>query len=47
MPLNPQMMLQPFKKWEINFVGPIKRHGKTDVRYIIIATEYLTHCAEA
>jgi len=46
-PLNPQMMLQPFEKWEIDFVGPIHPQGKKESRYIITATEYLTHWAEA
>ena len=43
MPLNPKMMLQPFEKWAIDFVGPIKPQGKTCARYIITATEYLNH----
>jgi len=47
MPLNPQMTLQPFEKWAIDFVGPIKPHGKTSARYIITTTEYLTHWTEA
>eukprot|EP00253_Pinus_taeda_P007870 PITA_07870 len=38
MPLNLQMTLQPFEKWAINFVGPIKPQGKMDARYIITAT---------
>lgn len=46
MPLNPQLMLQPFENWAIDFVGPIKPQGKMGVRYIITATEYLTCCAE-
>jgi len=47
MPLNPQMVLQPFEKWAIDFVGPIKPQGKIDARYIITAKEYMTHWAEA
>jgi len=40
--------LQPFKKWAIDFVGPIQPLGKKrGVRYIIIATEYLTRWEEA
>ena len=47
MPWNPQMMLQPFEKQEIDFVGPIKSQGKTGARYIVTATEYQTCWAEA
>eukprot|EP00253_Pinus_taeda_P009258 PITA_09258 len=47
MPLNPQMTLQPFHKWAIDFVGPIKPQGKTGARYIIIMREYLTQWVEA
>jgi hypothetical protein len=41
--LNPQVMLQAFDKWEIDFVGPInpsiRRSGES---YIITVTRYLT-----
>ena len=47
MSLNPQMTLQPFEKWVIDFVGPIQPQGKTGTRYIIIVMEYLTRWAEA
>eukprot|EP00253_Pinus_taeda_P018656 PITA_18656 len=41
------MTLQPFKKWGINFVGPIKAQGKTGARYIVTAMEYFTRWKEA
>ena len=47
MPLKPQMTLQPFEKWEIDFVGPIKPQGKTGAHHIITVMEYLTQWVEA
>ena len=48
MPLQPQMDLQAFDKWAIDFFGPINLSGgKTRTRYIITATDYVTRWEEA
>jgi hypothetical protein len=42
-PLAPQLTLQAFEKWAIEFTGSINPPGKhTGARYIITAIEYLT-----
>ena len=46
--MNPQVSLQPFEKWAIDFVGLIQPPGKKmGAWYIITTTEYLTKWAEA
>jgi transposase InsO family protein len=48
MSLAPQMTLQAFEKWSIDFVEPINLPGKcTGARYFITLTEYLTRWDKA
>ena len=48
MPLQPQMALQAFDKWAIDFVEPINPPGKKiDACYIITTTDCVTRWAEA
>jgi hypothetical protein len=47
-PLAPQLTLESFEKWAIEFVGPINPLGKhIGARYIITAIEYMNRWAKA
>jgi len=47
-PLNPQVSLQPFEKWAIDFIGSIQPPRKrTGACYIITVMQYLTRCVDA
>jgi hypothetical protein len=41
MPLQPQVLIEPFEKWTLDFVEPIDppSQGK---RYILVCTDYVT-----
>ena len=45
MPLNPQVVVNPFDKWGMDFVGPIDppSNGKS---YILICNDYVTKWVE-
>eukprot|EP00253_Pinus_taeda_P030624 PITA_30624 len=46
MPLQPQVHLEPFEKWDLDFIGPINPtfNGK---KYILVCTDYVTKWAKA
>ena len=47
MPLHVSLILVPFEKWGIDYVGEVHPHSSREMAYIVIATEYLTKWAEA
>src|SRR5437879_6470564 len=47
LPLHPVNVLQPFEKWDVDFIGPIALVARNSkAQYIITATDYLTKWAE-
>jgi transposase InsO family protein len=46
MPLHAQVMIEPFEKWALDFVGPISpmSHRKN---YVLVCTNYVTKWVEA
>ena len=48
LPLHPVIVLQPFEKWVVDFVGPISPGAKhSKAWYIITTIDYLMRWAEA
>ena len=46
MHLQPQLVVEPFDRWALYFVGPINPHSRQK-SYILVCTKYMTKWAEA
>jgi len=45
MPLNPQLVIEPFKQWALDFFGPINP-SLNQKTYILVETKYVTKWVE-
>ena len=46
MPLQPQLVVEPFDRWALDFVGPINPPLKQKF-YILVRTDYMKKWVEA
>ena len=46
MPLNPQVLIDPFEKWALDLVGPISPMSRKN-KYILVCKDYVTEWIEA
>ena len=44
-PLQPQLVVEPFDRWALDFVGPISPHSLQKA-YILVCTDYMMKWVE-